>query len=128
MNSVRASREISQRVQAGISARKAELLEEIEESKEIIDTEEQEEAEYASEGFMQLPKTTDTEVGRASELIDQEDEDQQIIIEDLEVQDQGLIFDKSEVDKESIVTSNLTINSSSIITNIFPTTVKSHDF
>lgn len=114
---------MSQRVQAGISARKVEVLEEIEESKEIIDTEEQDEVDYATEGFMQLPKTHDTEVGRASELINQEDKDQKIIIEDLDVQDQDVIFDKSEVNKEeeeSIVVSNMTINSSSIITKIGP--------
>ena len=113
---------MSQRVQAGISARKVEVLEEIEESKEIIDTEEQDEVDYATEGFMQLPKTHDTEVGRASELINQEDKDQKIIIEDLDVQDQDVIFDKSEVNKEeeSIVVSNMTINSSSIINKIGP--------
>lgn len=83
-------------------------LEEIEESKENIETE-GDDSEFVKEGFLGLLKTTEeedpnsshvTEVHRASQLIEVDKGEPLIQVNDLEVEDTELVFNKSGGDKE----------------------------
>lgn len=99
---------MSNRVQNALNNTMHNQLEEIEESKENIETD-GDDAEFVKEGFLGLLKTSDeedpnsthvTEVHKASQLIQEEKEEPLIHVDDMEVEETELVFNKNAVDKE----------------------------